>query len=1178
MSSRERQDSNERLILALQSGRQVAFDWQIAGDRLSFISAPPEAFAEVPLADVHSSNALLGLVNPEDLSLYLREMRRMLKGTPDRPDRVHSAEIRLKDGARDWLWVELCGKVVERDKSGRALRAVGAFVDIAARKEAEQRSARLRDLYAALSQTNQAILHMRSTETLFQEICRIAVECGHFQVAIIRMHDEQSQLLRSVAGYGRNFPLFQHVEVSTDPEKETGRGPSGVAFRDNRPCIFNSLTHAYFPQAWIDIALATEISSFASFPFGVGGKPRGVLILYSREKDFFDRPLIDLLEQMTQEISFALEHHEREAERGVIEAALSNSESFKDAILSAALDCIVSFDAGLAIIDFNPAAERTFGWRRADVLGRPFADTLFAPEARAPLAQGIARYLERGDGAMLNRRIESTALHAKGMAFPAEVAVAPIRLMEQTAFTATIRDISEQKQSQALLQDSEAHYRQLIDVSPEAIFVLQRGKFVLLNEACLQLFGAERDDQILGQEVLRFIHPDFWEKATRRALRLPMDVARHDRYADETWRRLDGSEFHAEVAITKFMYMGAPALQVVIRDITARRLAEDLQATQNRILSMITGGAALPQILETLAKLVEAGSGSGLCSIQLMNDAGTALYASVASSLPQSYCDAIERSVIGPGNASFGAAAFHQEPVITADIEADPRWETLRGVALRHGFRACASWPILGRNNKVLGVISMYYGAPQAPSARDRQLVGIATNLAGVAIENKESEDRILFLAHYDEMTALPNRALFNQVLNHAMEVARRHQKKMAVLFVDLDRFKIINDTFGHVAGDKTLQEIADRMRGCLRKADTVARMGGDEFYILLEELVEVEYAAAVAQKVLNEASRPFYIDEQECHLTASIGIAVYPDDGSDALTLLKNADIAMYRAKADGKNGYQFYSASKNIHTIGRLALESQLRRAIENREFVLHYQPKVDLASGRIAGVEALVRWQHPDLGLLSPNYFIPLAEETRLIVPLGKLVLRTACRDARVINARAGRPVPVAVNMSPRQIEDKGFLDELKDTLAEAGLEPYLLHLEITESMVMHNSDQAARILTELKSMGIRLDIDDFGIGYSSLAYLKRFPVYGLKIDRSFIQDIPHDPNDSAITMAIIAMGHSLGMLVVGEGVETAEQVEALRRFGCDEYQGYFFSRPLALEGFLKLQEAQGKVAMH
>ena len=949
----DQQTSNERLILALHSGRQVAFDWLIAADHLTFICEIPDTFSNVPLAGVDSAKALLGLIHRDDLPPYLRQMRSMLKRPPDGPDTIHFAEIRLKDNAAEWLWVELYGRVVERDRNGRAIRAVGAFIDIMARKLAQQRVARLRDLYAALSQTNQAILHMQSKEALFHEICRIAVEHGRFQVAVIRLLDPATRLLNAVAGHGRNAHLFESVEVSIDPDKETGRGPSGVAIREGRPCILNTLTFDYFPQSWQDLAVSADVRSFASFPFRQGGEPAGVLILYSVERNFFDQALIDLLEQMAQEISFALDHHDREIRRGAMETALSNSERFKDAILLAALDCIVSFDAAGCIIDFNPAAERTFGFHRDAVLGRQFLDLVIAPESRESQRQALAQFLANADGSMLNRRIELMALNAKGMVFPAEIALAPIALQDRLVFTAYMRDISELKQSQAILRDSEARYRQLIELSPEAIFVLQRGKFVLLNEACVQLFGAHQADQMLDLEVLRFMHPDYREICTRRARQIPMGGARQMRYGDEIWLRMDGAEFHAEVAVSKFIYMGFPALQVVIRDISARKLAEDLQLTQNRILDMIATGATLSEILATLGQLVEAQAGTGLCSIQVLNEAGNTLYANVASSLPQTYNDAIERIAVGPCSASFGAAAFRQEPVIVADIASDPLWLSLRDLALAHGLRACSSWPIFGRNNKVLGVLSMYYGTPAEPGARDRQLIIMSTNLAGIAIEKKESDDRIRFLAHYDEMTSLPNRALFNQILNHAMEVAHRHQKKMAVLFVDLDRFKIINDTFGHGAGDQTLQEMADRMRACLRKSDTVARMGGDEVYILLQELVEVEYASAVAQKILNEASRPFYIGQQECLLTASIGIAIYPDDGDDAMTLLKNSDIAMYRAKADGKNGYQYYSASKNIHTVGRLALESQLRHAIENHEFILHYQPKVELASGRITGV---------------------------------------------------------------------------------------------------------------------------------------------------------------------------------------------------------------------------------
>ncbi len=836
-------------------------------------------------------------------------------------------------------------------------------------------------------------------------------------------------------------------------------------------------------------------------------------------------------------------------------------------IVQAALDCIISFDQDGCIIDFNPAAEHTFGHARADVIGQPLAERLLTPDSHAQFQQGMADLLKNRDSLLHKRRIELSAMHAEGMRFPVEVAVAPIALDGRLVFTAYMRDISEWKQSQAILADSEARYRQLIDLSPEAIFVHQHGKFVLLNQACLQLFGARDSGELLGQRVRPFMHPDYKEISKKRALALPMGELQTGQ-VEEVWLKLDGTPFHAEASGSKFIYLGAPAVQVVMRDISARKLAEALQRAQNEILAMIAGDAALPEILATLTRLIEDQSERGKCAIQLLNAERSHLHAAVAPSLPKDYVAAITDLAVGPCHCSAGTAVFRRAAVQSADLASDPLWIMWREQALAHGFQACSSWPIFGKNNKVLGALSLHYRERQLPSAKDMQVIEIAANLAGIAIENKETEDRIRYLAHYDEMTALPNRALFNQILNHAMKAAHRRQQKLAVMFVDLDRFKNINDTFGHSAGDQALQEFADRMRGCLRENDTVARMGGDEFYVLIEELADGQVAANVAEKILEEASRPFYVDGQECHLSASIGIALYPDDGADAVALLKNSDIAMYRAKSDGKNAYRFYSASKNTHSLQRLVLESQLRRAIDNQELALYYQPKVDVHTGRIHGVEALVRWQHPELGLLPPQHFIPLAEETRLIIPLSKHILRLACEDARVINRASAHTVRVAVNLSARQLDDTQFPDTLHKILEQTGLAADLLQLELTESMVMDNPEQAVEIMNRLRAMGIRLDIDDFGTGYSSLAYLKRFPVYSLKIDRSFIQDIPTGPNDTAITQAIIAMAHSMGMRVVAEGVEKREQAEALRQFGCDEYQGFYFSRPVPLPRLLDL----------
>jgi diguanylate cyclase (GGDEF)-like protein len=453
----------------------------------------------------------------------------------------------------------------------------------------------------------------------------------------------------------------------------------------------------------------------------------------------------------------------------------------------------------------------------------------------------------------------------------------------------------------------------------------------------------------------------------------------------------------------------------------------------------------------------------------------------------------------------------------------------------------------------------------------DEQLLLCARAIGGqigLFLSRRKAEERIRHLAHYDELTGLANRNMINQRLNQALARARRNDKPLAILFIDLDRFKNINDTLGHGAGDNVLKEVAERLRECLRDSDTIGRLGGDEFVVLLEELSEPMHSAAVAQKIITAVAKPYTLDAQEFHITASVGISAYPADSEDMQSLLKNADIAMSRAKELGKNNYQFYSAQMNRHTLDRLALESSLRRALERNEFVLHYQPKVDIRSGRITGMEALMRWQHPTNGLIPPMQFIPLAEETGLIVAIGEWVLRAACAQSQSWRKQGLPPLRLAVNLSARQFNHEHLLQDVEKVLNDTGLDPTGLELEITESMVMHDPERAVMLLNKLRAMGISISIDDFGIGYSSLGYLKRFPVDSLKIDRSFIMGLPLDNDDAAIAQAIIAMAHTLKLSVIAEGVETDEQLRFLRDHLCDEVQGYYFSKPVPKHEFASL----------
>lgn len=434
--------------------------------------------------------------------------------------------------------------------------------------------------------------------------------------------------------------------------------------------------------------------------------------------------------------------------------------------------------------------------------------------------------------------------------------------------------------------------------------------------------------------------------------------------------------------------------------------------------------------------------------------------------------------------------------------------------------------------------------------------------------QRKRDEETILHMAYHDALTDLPNRSLLNDRLTQALVHARRNKQMLAVMFIDLDRFKTINDTLGHAIGDQLLQSVAKRLVNLLREGDTVARMGGDEFILLLPGITQAESAAKIAYKILEAFKPSFYFNDHELHVTSSIGIALYPDDGEDAETLLKNADTAMYRAKEQGRNNYQFYTPAMNATAFERLVLENNLRRALERKEFVIYYQPKICLQTEQIVGMEALVRWQHPELGLISPAKFIPLAEETGLIVPLGAWVLHTACTQSKTWQNAGFPPLDIAVNLSARQFQQPDLVEMVARVLEETGLAPYHLQLEITESIAMQNVEFTVKMLRKLKEMGIRILLDDFGVDYSSLSYLKRFPLHALKIDQSFMHDISTNSYSAMIITMIITLAHSLKLNVIAEGVETKEQLDFLKQLHCDEAQGYYFGPPISAEEFTQL----------
>jgi len=589
-----------------------------------------------------------------------------------------------------------------------------------------------------------------------------------------------------------------------------------------------------------------------------------------------------------------------------------------------------------------------------------------------------------------------------------------------------------------------------------------------------------------------------------------------------------------------------------------------IRAGQGHVLELIARSTELAEVLDSLAHLVESQLEGMMVSILLLDEEGKHLHHGAAPSLPKAYSQLIDGIEIGPNVGSCGTSAYRREPVIVTDIQQDPLWEAYRSIAEPYGFRACWSTPILSHERKVLGTFALYAKTVRSPSAVETQLIDLATPLAGIAIARQLTEKRIRFMGDHDVLTGLPNRTLLEDRLKQAMLYAQRYNRLVTVVFLDLDKFKLVNDSLGHSAGDELLKTVAQRMVECVRRTDTVVRLGGDEFVIILfDQPSDLDGVTPVLHKLQEAILQPIHLSGHKLHVTCSMGLATYPADGADTETLISNADAAMYRAKELGRNSFQFYTSEMNTKVQGKLAMQDGLRNALNNDEFLLLYQPQVDLQSGQIIGVEALIRWQHPELGMVSPIKFIPQAEETGLIVPIGDWVIHTACRQNKAWQAAGLPPITVSVNISARQFVERNLIDRVNHALQESGLEPMYLELELTESLIMQDLQQAISKMKALQSMGTSLSIDDFGTGYSSLAALKSFPIARLKIDQSFVRDLPDNENDKAIATAVISLGHKLNLKVIAEGVETEEQQAFLRENGCDEIQGYFFSKAVSAE---------------
>jgi diguanylate cyclase (GGDEF)-like protein/PAS domain S-box-containing protein len=726
--------------------------------------------------------------------------------------------------------------------------------------------------------------------------------------------------------------------------------------------------------------------------------------------------------------------------------------------------------------------------------------------------------------------------------------------------------ISAQQKAEEVLRQTSQKFEALIEASPISIIARDSDlRIVKWNAAAERMFGW-KEQEVLGQ-VMPSVPPDREEEA----MAIRQQLQRGEPLNDHETVRLhkDGTRINVSVSTTVMRdAAGQPTGFISLAtDITERKRAErrlQMEHAVTRILEESrTVEDALPQVIRTMAEASgwvygarwELDKAANLlrCMETWCVDAPEVREFMALSRLRTQTPGASK----GPIHKVWGSNA----PVWIADVAQDINMR--RGpAALKAGLHTIFAFPILV-GEEFYGVIELFGREVRQP---DPELVGVAHAIGsqlGQFMARKAAEQNLRFVASHDPLTGLFNRNIFDERLHQALAQAARFERSLSLLFIDLDGFKLINDTHGHNAGDALLAELAARLRNTLREGDVIGRMGGDEFVVLIEEFTEVSQVAEVAKKLLDTVTRPFVLHGQSCQVTASLGISIYPDDGSDAQTLLKNADMAMYLVKQQGKNSFRFYSPQMNVHLMERLSLESGLRRAIERGELLLLYQPRVGVRDGQVTGMEALMRWQHPTQGMIGPSEFIPVAEDAGLIAAIGEWALHSACRQARAWRDLGLPLLRVAVNLSPKQFQQESLIQVVREALHRVGLEPARLELEITEEMVIRNPERAVRLLTQLKEIGVRVVVDGFGTGYSSLSFLKRLPIDSVKIDHSLIVDLPRSDDAAALTRGVVAMAHSLGLTVIAEGVETREQWEFLHQQGCEEMQGNYFSAPVTAE---------------
>ena len=858
------------------------------------------------------------------------------------------------------------------------------------------------------------------------------------------------------------------------------------------------------------------------------------------------------------------------------EEALRDSEARYRLVLEQVKDyAIFMIDEAGKIVTWNLGAERILGYRGEEIIGQPIS-VIFTPEDRessedtkeleTAVSQGQARddrWHLRKDGSRFWASGVVTALHDPNGQLRGLVKV--------------MRDNTERKRTEDALRESEGRFRSLFSSAPLGIVAVdEAGHIIMSNPALEHMFGygkGELFDQLLEvllPERLRAAHAEHRQDFAATPHERPMGLGM------SLWgRRKDGSEFPLEASLSGIQLSEEKLAVAFIVDIAERERAEEgmrQRAKQQSVVAELgqqaLAGTGLQDLMDRAVAKVAQTLEAKYCEVLELLPGNEALLLKAGVGWPEGF---VGVGTVGTNaDSQVGYTLRAKEPVIVEDLRTETRFSGLP-LLRAHGVVSGLS-VVIQPQGHAYGVFAAYTTQKRTFTEDDVNFMQAVANILAEAIGREQLTERLAYQAQHDPLTGLPNRTLMEDRLHQAMAWAQRHDQGVAFVLLDLDDFKRINDSLGHSAGDALLKEVAMRLKGCLREGDTVIRLGGDEFVLILP-LTGEQDVTEIPKRILRILAPPFTLEGQDLFIGTSIGISLFPHDGADIEVLLREADAAMYGAKWQGKNRYQFYAEAMNAEARERLTLETELYRAVEQGQFVLYYQPRVNLASGRLTGAEALLRWQHPRLGLVAPAQFIPLTEQLGLISEIGAWVLAEACHQVRAWQEGGHADLKISVNLSAQQFQDRNLVQVVTGIITETGLQSDRLALEITENMLVKDVEEAIQQMHELKRLeGLQIAIDDFGIGYSSLSYLKRFPVDVLKIDKSFVDDIDKvgDAASGAIAIAktIMSLAQNLGLTVVAEGVETPQQLHLLRALGCHEAQGYLIGRPLPAEAFEQL----------